>query len=88
MEIRKPSTRNMAWYALGAGTIAVLRFWGPALAKATRPVAREGIKGGLVLKREMERLTEEARAGLEDLTEEARAELDGSGPASGSTQEP
>jgi hypothetical protein len=76
--MRSLNTHDLTVYALGAGTMALLRFWGPALVKATRPVAREAIKGGLLFGREAQRLAEEARAGIDDLTAEARAALESS----------
>jgi hypothetical protein len=65
-----------AWYALGLGTAAALQVTRRPLAKVARPAARSAIKGGLIVSRELQRLTEEARATLGDLTAEAKAELD------------
>jgi hypothetical protein len=63
----------VSWYALGLGSAVLLR----PVAKASRPLLRTAIRSGLVVSREVQRATEEARASLADLTAEARADLDG-----------
>lgn len=55
------------------GTLA-----GPVLTHVVRPLAREIIKGGILLGRGVTRLTAEVAEELETLTEEASSEL-GSG---------
>ena len=68
-------------YGLGAATVAVAKTAGDRIGRAARPIARETIKGGLRLGRELQRAAEEAGASLGDLAAEAREELDGAEPA-------
>jgi hypothetical protein len=68
--------RPLAWYALGVGTAVVAKVTGRPVAKASRPLIRSAIKGGIILNREVQRLTEEARSSLSDLAAEAKADLD------------
>lgn len=61
---------------LGAAAAAITRVAGEPIGKAVRPLVRETIKGGIVIGREAQRLTKEARANLSELAAEARRELD------------
>jgi hypothetical protein len=66
----------LVMYGLGVATAAVAKKFGPSIAEAARPAIRNTLKGTLVMSREVQRITEEARASLGDLAAEARDELD------------
>jgi hypothetical protein len=63
-------------YALGAGTVAVLRGAGRPLGERARPLARSVIKGGLIAGREVRRFAEETSATMGDIVAEAREEIE------------
>lgn len=73
-----PAMHWLVLYGLGVGTAAVAKSAAPAIGRVVQPAARSAIKGGLILGRELQRATEEARASLGDLTAEAREELEAS----------
>jgi hypothetical protein len=47
----------------------------PFLSRATRPLVRQLLKGGILARREIMRITEGLREELQDLTAEAKSEL-------------
>jgi hypothetical protein len=66
-------------YGLGLATALLVKKAGPTIGRYARPLARNVIKGSLVLGREAQRVTAEAYAELGDLTAEARSQLDAEG---------
>lgn len=48
----------------------------PVLGAITRPLAREIIKGGIILKRQVEKVAAGVKEEMQDLTAEAAADLD------------
>ena len=65
-----------AIFLLGAATGVALTSATPAVGNIVRPLARETIKGGLLLGRKMRALIDDVREGIEDVTAEAQADLD------------
>lgn len=72
----------MLWQRFIASKLAVLlsglvagAVTAPLLGRAARPVARQVIKGGLVVQHEVLRIVEGLREELSDLTAEAKREL-------------
>ena len=68
--------RQWVWYALGVSSGIVASVAGRPVAKALRPVAKNTLKNSIVLRRDVERRAEEARATYNDLLAEANAEVD------------
>lgn len=70
------------WAARGAyfvvgGVVGATLASSPTVRNGARTLARQAIKGGLILKAEMAQLAEKAREDWQDLVAEAQAELDG-----------
>jgi hypothetical protein len=65
-----------AIFLLGMASAAVMKAVAPALGGVARQALRNTIKGGLVLKQQLQTVVEEAWQDVEDLTAEAQAELD------------
>jgi len=76
------------WYALGVGTAMVASVTGKPAGKALRPAAKNAIKNGLAVSREVQRRFEEARATFNDLAAEAEAELDLESPQQEESAQP
>jgi hypothetical protein len=69
-------TSHTAIFFMGAASVAVLKAMAPLLGSVGRPLLREAIKGGLLLKREIQTVVEEAWQDVEDITAEAQAEIE------------
>lgn len=62
------------FFALGAGVAAALK--NEKVKEGIRTLARETIKGGMILKNQVQSMAEKVKEDLEDITAEAQAELD------------
>lgn len=65
-----------AIFLLGMASAAAMQTVAPALGGVARQALRNTIKGGLLLKQQLQTVVEEAWQDVEDLTAEAQAELD------------
>lgn len=68
-------TSRSAIFLLGAASVAVWKAAAPVIAGTLRPLAREAIKGGIMLGRTVQTLVDEVREELEDIAAEAQADL-------------
>lgn len=66
------------FFALGAVAAGVSQL--PGVRKKARALAREAIKGGIILKDKLEKLADGVREEFEDLRAEAQSEVDATKP--------
>lgn len=72
---------NALWAARGAyfvvgGVVGATLASSPTVRNGARTLARQAIKGGLLLKAEMQQFADKAREDWQDLVAEAQAEID------------
>lgn len=71
-------TSRAVFFALGAVAAGVSQL--PGVRTKARSLAREAIKGGIILKDKLEKLADDVREEFEDLRAEAQAEVDETKP--------
>jgi hypothetical protein len=67
---------GVAIFVLGAASMSLLRATTPLLRRTLRPIVRTAVKEGVVIRRGVQAVVQEARQDIESLTAEARAEID------------
>jgi hypothetical protein len=68
----------MALHLVGAGaaSVTVMKAAAPLIGRVLRPVVRTAVREGILLRRQIEAVTQEVRQDLQEITVEAQAELD------------
>ena len=75
-----------AMFVLGAASVTVMKAAAPLIGRVLRPVVRTAVREGILLRRQIEAVTQEVRQDLQDMTVEARGELDRQEKGHGATE--
>lgn len=86
MKLFKPSNSLGTGLLVGIGASLLLPVAARVLSGAGRPLLKEGIKGGLLLKDKGRELYDEARASLSQAASEARSESASAGQSGSGSQ--
>jgi ABC-type protease/lipase transport system fused ATPase/permease subunit len=65
-----------ALFILGAASVTVMRAAAPLIGRTLRPVVRTAVREGMLIRRQMQAVAQEAWQDVQDITAEAQAELD------------
>ena len=75
---------HAAIFFLGVASAGAVKVLLPTVGKAVRPIAKEAIKGGVVLGREVQAMAESVKEEIEDMAAEAVSETAQTTPEGGS----